>query len=41
MELPPEQPTLVLHAERTTISGERYLIFYTFTAADDVEREEE
>ena len=35
MELAPEQITLVLHTERTTISGDRYLIYYTFTTPSE------
>lgn len=33
----PENPTLTLHTERITISGDRYLIYYTFTTSDDRE----
>jgi len=28
---------LLLHTERITISGDRYLIYYTFTLCDDEE----
>jgi hypothetical protein len=35
MDIPPDEQTLILHAERTTISGDRYLIFYSFTTPDD------
>ena len=31
MELEEQQDPIELHAERITISGGRYLIFYTFT----------
>jgi hypothetical protein len=43
MELPPEQPTLTLHTERVTISGDRYLIYYTFTTPEeaDISQEDE
>jgi hypothetical protein len=41
MELPPDQPNLILHTERTTISGDRYLIFYTFTTPEEAEIEQE
>jgi hypothetical protein len=37
MEIPPDEPTMVLHTERITITGDRYLIYYTFTAPGDDE----
>jgi len=36
MEPTRDDPTFILHTERITISGDRYLIYYTFTdPADD------
>ena len=34
MEPQPEQPPYQVHTERITISGERYLIYYTFSTAE-------
>ena len=37
MEIPPDDPTLILHTERITITGDRYLIYYTFTTPSEGE----
>ena len=37
MDVTDEGTDFLLHTERITISGERYLIYYTFTLCDDEE----